>query len=87
MKDKMFKILTKFFIVVGIAYWLMLITAALTGCTTTEVNEYEDIDIRLKSLYHESKKYKPAQKYYHLDEPLGARDYWEREELLRNFNY
>ena len=87
MKDKTFKLVTKFFIALGIVYWLCLIFAA-TGCKQTEVNEFEGIDDRLQSLYYDSKKYKhPNETKIRLDEPLGARDYWEREEFLRQFDY
>ena len=114
MKDKTFKWVTRFFIATGIIYWVMLILAATTGCTTlqsdvinlkepistggdwimqrkdfkvSERNSIEDIDERLRALNKESKKYKnPNETIIHLDEPLGARDYWEREEFLQHFD-
>jgi len=88
MKDKTFKLVSKFFITLAIIYWVCIVGAVLTGCHHTEVNEYEGIDNRLQSLYYDSKKYKhPNEITIPLDEPLGARDYWERENLLRQFDY
>ena len=53
----------------------------------SERNSIEDIDERLRALNKESKKYKnPNETIIHLDEPLGARDYWEREEFLQHFD-
>ena len=96
MKEKTFKLVTKFFIALGIVYWLCLILAA-TGCQTYEYDvknkfhkmpDYEDIDKRLQALDKQSKKYKnPFETTIRLDEPLGARDYWEREEFLRQYDY
>ena len=97
MKDKTFKLVSKFFITLAIIYWVCIVGAVLTGCQTYEYDvknkfhkmpDYEDIDKRLQALGQESKKYKdPMETIIHLDEPLGARDYWEREELLRQFDY
>ena len=81
MKDKTFKWVTRFFITLGIAYWACLILAATTGCATTEVNPYEDIDRRLQALGVESKKYTLS-----LD-PMDRTQYHEREEFLQRFDY
>ena len=52
----------------------------------SERNSLEDIDERLRALNKESRKYKdPMETTFRIDEPLGARDYWEREEFLRHF--
>ena len=113
MKEKTFKLVSKFFITLGIIYWAILIIAATTGCTTlqsdvinlkepistggdwimerkdfkvSERNSLDDIDERLQALGKESRKYKdPMETTIRLDEPLGARDYWEREEFLQHF--
>ena len=113
MKEKTFKLVSKFFITLGVIYWVCLILAATTGCTTlqsdvinlkepistggswimerkdfkaSERNSLDDIDKRLKALGKESRKYKdPMETTFLIDEPLGARDYWEREEFLRHF--
>ena len=111
MKEKTFKLVSKFFITLGVIYWVCLILAATTGCTTlqsdvinlkepigngwimerkdfkaSERNSIDDIDKRLRALNEESRKYKhPNEITINLDEPLGARDYWEREEFLRLF--
>ena len=95
MKEKTFKLVSKFFITLGVIYWVCLILAATTGCQTYEYDvknkfhkkpDYEDIDKRLKALGKESRKYKdPMETTFRIDEPLGARDYWEREEFLRHF--
>ena len=34
MKDKTFKLVSKFFITLGVIYWVCLILAATTGCKT-----------------------------------------------------
>ena len=53
----------------------------------SERNSLDDIDERLRALKKESNKYKhPSETIIHLDEPLGARDYWEREEFLQHFD-
>ena len=36
MKDKTFKLVSKFFITLGVIYWVCLILAATTGCTTLQ---------------------------------------------------
>ncbi len=36
MKEKTFKLVSKFFITLGIIYWAILIIAATTGCTTLQ---------------------------------------------------
>ena len=97
MKEKTFKLVSKFFITLGVIYWICLILAATTGCQTYEYDvknkfhkmpDYEDIDKRLQTLAKESRKYKdPMETTIRLDEPLGARDYWEREEFLRQYDY
>ena len=95
MKEKTFKLVSKFFITLGVIYWICLILAATTSCQTYEYDvknkshkmpDYEDIDERLKALGKESRKYKdPMETIFRIDEPLGAPDYWEREEFLRQF--
>ena len=80
MKEKTFKLVSKFFITLGVIYWVCLILAATTGCTTTEVNPYEDIDRRLQALDMESKKYTLS-----LD-PMDKTQWHEREEFLRHFD-
>ena len=36
MKDKTFKLVSKFFITLGVIYWVCLILAATTGCKTLD---------------------------------------------------
>ena len=36
MKEKTFKLVSKFFITLGVIYWVCLILAATTGCTTLQ---------------------------------------------------
>ena len=36
MKDKTFKFVSKFFITLGVIYWVCLILAATTGCKTLD---------------------------------------------------
>ena len=92
MKDKTFKWVTRFFIATGIIYWVMLILAATTGCTTLQsdvINLEEPISTGGDWIM-ERKDFKvhknPNETIIHLDEPLGARDYWEREEFLQHFD-
>tara|TARA_E500000318_G_scaffold107739_1_gene117459 strand:+ start:836 stop:1117 length:282 start_codon:yes stop_codon:yes gene_type:complete len=93
MKDNTFKWVSKFFITLGIIYWLCLILAA-TGCQTYEYDvknkshkTYEDIDKRLLELWLESDKYKnPNETTINLD-PMDKTQWHEREEFLRQFGY
>ena len=76
MKDNTFKWVSKFFITLGIIYWLCLILAA-TGCQTYELLE----------LWLESDKYKnPKETTINLD-PMDITQWHEREEFLRQFGY
>jgi hypothetical protein len=88
MKDKMFKLVSKFFITLAIIYWVCIIGAVLTGCQTYEYDvknkfhkmpDYEDIDKRLQALDMESKKYTLS-----LD-PMDKTQWHERQEFLRQF--
>ena len=92
MKEKTFKLVSKFFITLGVIYWVCLILAATTGCTTMQsdvINLKEPISTG-GSWIMERKDFKaykdPNETIIYLDEPLGARDYWEREEFLQHFD-
>jgi hypothetical protein len=95
MKDNTFKWMSKFFIILGIIYWLCLILAA-TGCQTYEYDvknkfhkkpDYEDIDKRLLELWLESDKYKnPNETTINLD-PMDRTQWHEREQFLQHFDY
>ena len=91
MKEKTYKWLSRFFIATGIIYWVVLILAATTGCTTMQsdvINLKEPIGNGWIMERKDFKAYKdPNETIIHLDEPLGARDYWEREDFLRHFDY
>ena len=91
MKDSTFKLVSKFFITLGIVYWICLILAA-TGCQTYEYDvknkshkTYEDVDKRLLELWFESSKYKdPNETTINLD-PMDRTQWHERQEFLRHF--
>jgi len=68
--DNVFKWLSKFFITVGVIYWVCLITAALTGCKTYDT-----------TLEH---KHNPFETTINLDS-MDREDWHEREEFLRYF--
>ena len=85
MKDKTFKLVSKFFITLGVIYWVCLILAATTGCKT-EINPYATEDERLIELWKESRKYKdPNETTINLD-PMDKTQWHEREEFLRHFD-
>lgn len=51
--DNVFKWLSKFFITVGVIYWVCLITAALTGCKTYDIN----LDSMDRDNWHEREEF------------------------------
>mgnify|MGYP005663393515 CR=1 FL=1 len=53
---------------------LFLTIAVLSGCTN------------VTNIERDRWSWDPLVKTYNLDEPLGARDYWEREEILRKYD-
>ena len=76
------KKVAKLLLVLGIAYWVLLIFASLTGCTTVE----KSCDF--------CKSCEQQQKVLHIDEltisldPLDKKHIFEREEFLQQFeNY
>ena len=76
------KKVAKLLLVLGIAYWVLLIFASLTGCTT------------VKKSCDFCKSYEQQQKVLHIDEltisldPLDKEYTFEREEFLQQFeNY
>ena len=52
---------------------LFLTIAILSGCTN------------VTNIERDRWSWDPLVKTYHMDEPLGSRDYWEREEFLQEF--
>ena len=92
MKDKTFKLVSKSLITLAVIYWGVLLLSVLTGCKTMQspiINLKEPIssggDWIMKR--KDFKVYKdPMETTIYLDEPLGARDYWEREEFLQHFD-
>ena len=75
--DTTFKWLSKFFITLGVIYWVCLILAA-TGCQTYEY------DIKNKS--HKTFHYNPNETTISLD-PMDKTQWHEREQFLRQLDY
>ena len=75
MKEKTFKWVTKFFITLGVIYWVCLILAA-TGC-----QEYE---YDIKNKVHKIPNYNPNETTINLD-PMDKTQWHAREEFLRHF--
>ena len=75
MKDSTFKLVSKFFITLGVIYWVCLIFAA-TGC-----QEYE---YDIKNKFHKTPDYNPNETTINLD-PMDKTQWHEREEFLRHF--
>jgi hypothetical protein len=74
MKDKTFKWLSKFFITLGILYWLCIILAVVTGCTNATNIERD----RWGTL-------NPREVTISLDD-MDRENWHEREEFLRQFD-
>jgi hypothetical protein len=92
MKDKTFKLVSKSLITLAVIYWGVLLLSVLTGCKTMQspiINLKEPISSGGDWIMERKdfKVYKdPMETTIYLDEPLGARDYWEREEFLQHFD-
>ncbi len=74
MKDKTFKWLSKFFITLGILYWLCIILAVVTGCTNAtniERDRWGTVN--------------PREVTISLDD-MDRENWHEREEFLRQFD-
>jgi hypothetical protein len=92
MKDKTFKLVSKSLITLAVIYWGVLLLSVLTGCKTMQspiINLKEPISSGGDWIMERKdfKAYKdPMETTIYLDEPLGTRDYWEREEFLQHFD-
>jgi hypothetical protein len=92
MKEKTFKLVSKSLITLAVIYWGVLLLSVLTGCKTMQspiINLKEPISSGGDWIMERKdfKVYKdPMETTIYLDEPLGARDYWEREEFLQHFD-
>tara|TARA_R100000234_G_scaffold184_2_gene131 strand:+ start:684 stop:917 length:234 start_codon:yes stop_codon:yes gene_type:complete len=76
MKDNTFKWVSKFFITLGVIYWVCLVTAALTGCKTTkDCSSCSNCDTCYIN---------PLETTISLD-PMDRSQWHEREEFLRHF--
>jgi hypothetical protein len=78
MKEKTFKLVSKFFITLGVIYWVCLVTAALTGCKTNK-------DCSSCSNCNTCYIQDPLETTINLD-PMDRTQWHEREEFLRHFD-
>ena len=88
MKEKTFKLVSKFFITLALIYWGAILLSVLTGCKTMQssvINLKEPISTG-GSWIMERKDFKVSERNTTINlDPMDKTQWHEREEFLRHF--